>query len=118
MATAQANSLLNSWIKLYRTKQRSAVLSLCGAGLTLALIAAFSLTVGSTAIPLQDMLGMITGVITHQPSASAYDASLYTILFTIRLPRIFMAGLVGCALAMAGAAYQGMFRNPLADPYL
>ncbi|MCX5997087.1 MAG: iron chelate uptake ABC transporter family permease subunit [Chloroflexi bacterium] len=118
MATAQANSLLNSWIKLYRTKQRSAVLSLCGAGLALAVIAVFSLTVGSTAIPLQDMLGMITGVITHQPSASAYDASLYTILFTIRLPRIFMAGLVGCALAMAGAAYQGMFRNPLADPYL
>ena len=36
----------------------------------------------------------------------------------IRLPRIVLAGLVGAALAVAGATYQGVFRNPLADPYL
>ena len=36
----------------------------------------------------------------------------------IRLPRIILAGLVGAALAVAGATYQGLFRNPLADPYL
>jgi iron complex transport system permease protein len=118
MATAQADSLLIAWIKLYSARKRSAVLSLCGAGLALAAIAMFSLAVGSTAIPLQDTLGIITGVITNRSLAGSYDASLYTILFTIRLPRIFMAGLVGCALAVAGAAYQGMFRNPLADPYL
>ena len=118
MATAQANSLLISWIKLYRARKRSAVLSLCGAGVVLAMIAVFSLAVGSTAIPLQDTLRTITGAITNRSSAGSYDASLTTILFTIRLPRIFMAGLVGCALAVAGAAYQGMFRNPLADPYL
>jgi iron complex transport system permease protein len=118
MATVQANNLLNTWIKLYRAKQRSAVLSLCGAGLALAAIAAFSLAVGSTAIPLQDIFGMLTRGMANQSTAGPYDASLYTILFTIRLPRILMAGLVGCALAVAGAAYQGMFRNPLADPYL
>ena len=118
MATAQANNLLIAWIKLYSARKRSAVLALCGAGLALVVIAMFSLAVGSTAIPLQDVLGIITGMITNRSLASSYDASLYTILFIIRLPRIFMAGLVGCALAMAGAAYQGMFRNPLADPYL
>jgi len=34
------------------------------------------------------------------------------------LPRVILAGLVGAALAIAGATYQGLFRNPLADPYL
>ncbi|GAH21162.1 unnamed protein product, partial [marine sediment metagenome] len=43
---------------------------------------------------------------------------LETIILNIRLPRIFLAGLVGAALAVAGATYQGLFRNPLADPYL
>ena len=40
------------------------------------------------------------------------------LLFEIRLPRVVMGGLVGAVLAVAGAAYQGVFRNPLADPYL
>ncbi|HEY7596931.1 MAG TPA: iron ABC transporter permease [Actinophytocola sp.] len=40
------------------------------------------------------------------------------IVWEIRLPRVILAGLVGAALAMAGAAFQGVFRNPLADPYL
>ena len=41
-----------------------------------------------------------------------------TILWQLRLPRIVLAGLVGGALALSGATYQGLFRNPLADPYL
>src|SRR5690606_1435044 len=39
------------------------------------------------------------------------------ILWNIRLPRVLLAGLVGAALAIAGAAFQGLFQNPLADPY-
>ncbi len=40
------------------------------------------------------------------------------ILFDLRLPRVVLAALVGGMLAIAGASYQGVFRNPLADPYL
>jgi iron complex transport system permease protein len=40
------------------------------------------------------------------------------IVWEIRLPRVLLAGVVGGALAFSGAAYQGVFRNPLADPYL
>jgi iron complex transport system permease protein len=40
------------------------------------------------------------------------------ILFTVRLPRIALGALVGCALSVAGGAFQGMLMNPLADPYL
>jgi iron complex transport system permease protein len=40
------------------------------------------------------------------------------ILANLRLPRVLVAGLVGAALSASGAAYQAVFRNPLADPYL
>ncbi|GAA0983452.1 iron ABC transporter permease [Acrocarpospora macrocephala] len=40
------------------------------------------------------------------------------VLFELRVPRVLLAGLVGGLLAIAGAGYQGVFRNPLADPYL
>ncbi|MFT9849050.1 FecCD family ABC transporter permease [Aneurinibacillus sp. REN35] len=40
------------------------------------------------------------------------------IVWNIRMPRILLAILVGAALALAGAAYQGVLRNPLADPYI
>jgi iron complex transport system permease protein len=40
------------------------------------------------------------------------------ILWQLRVPRVVLGGLVGAALASSGAAYQGVFRNPLADPYL
>jgi iron complex transport system permease protein len=41
-----------------------------------------------------------------------------TIVWQIRLPRVALAALVGAALGLAGAGFQGVFRNPLADPYL
>jgi iron complex transport system permease protein len=40
------------------------------------------------------------------------------IVWDLRLPRVVLAALVGATLAAAGGAYQGVFRNPLADPYL
>jgi iron complex transport system permease protein len=50
----------------------------------------------------------------HSPLSGTDDA----ILWELRLPRVVLAALVGGTLAAAGAAYQGVFRNPLADPYL
>ena len=41
-----------------------------------------------------------------------------SILWDIRVPRVVLGALVGAMLALAGASYQGVFRNPLADPYL
>ena len=40
------------------------------------------------------------------------------IIFQLRLPRLLMAGVVGAALSAAGAGFQGLLRNPLADPYI
>jgi len=50
----------------------------------------------------------------HNPLSSVQDA----ILWQLRAPRVVLAALVGGMLAVAGASYQGVFRNPLADPYL
>jgi iron complex transport system permease protein len=55
---------------------------------------------------------------THISLTHTLTESSKLIIFHIRLPRIIMAGLVGAALSVAGATYQGLFRNPLADPYL
>ena len=42
----------------------------------------------------------------------------WSIIWNIRMPRVVLAGLVGAMLSVGGASYQGVFRNPLVDPYL
>jgi iron complex transport system permease protein len=49
---------------------------------------------------------------------SGFSEQESAILWQLRMPRVVLGGIVGAMLALAGAAYQGVFRNPLADPYL
>lgn len=69
--------------------------------------------VGSVSIPLAEVVAVVWG----GPEA-AQEPSHGAIVWSLRLPRVFMATLVGAALAAGGAALQGVFRNPLADPYV
>jgi len=62
----------------------------------------------AAAIVLGAMIGPAGGI-----SAANWD-----IIWNIRLPRVVLAGVVGSMLSLAGAGYQGVFRNPLVDPYL
>jgi len=71
-----------------------------------------SIAVGSVYIPLADVWRVLTG----QPAFTVSQAA--TIILTLRLPRTALVLLTGAALGGSGAAYQGLFRNPLADPYL
>ena len=89
--------------------RRRYALLLLGLGLALALAAVFSLAVGSTDIPARRTLEILT---TSGPSLER------TIIVDLRLPRIFLAIVVGAGLAGAGTAYQGLFLNPLADPFV
>ena len=52
------------------------------------------------------------------PGSLFSSDNAWMILWEIRLPRVIAAALVGCALAVAGTAMQGLFRNPMADPYI
>ena len=73
---------------------------------------------GSVSIPPLTVAKVLASKIPGLGISFDGPASYDTILVQLRLPRIVLAGIVGGALAMAGAAYQGLFRNPLADPYL
>ena len=59
-------------------------------------------------------------VVLNHVAGAGFDVTRQTdaIVWDIRLPRVLLAGVVGASLAFSGAAYQGVFRNPLADPYL
>lgn len=50
--------------------------------------------------------------------AGTISSANWNIIWNIRLPRVALAGIVGAMLSLAGASYQGVFRNPLVDPYL
>ena len=50
--------------------------------------------------------------------AGGISSTNWDIIWNIRLPRVALAGIVGAMLSLAGASYQGVFRNPLVDPYL
>lgn len=82
----------------------------------------FSLAVGVLAGPVDLGVGAVlesTAARLHVPWASTpLSETEEAILWEIRVPRVVLAALVGGMLALAGAAYQGVFRNPLADPYL
>ena len=69
-----------------------------------------SLVIGSVFIPPLELWRVLSG--------ASNNATYHTILLDIRLPRTMLIALVGAALAGSGAAYQGLFRNPLADPFL
>src|SRR5512137_1427829 len=80
--------------------------------LFLLLVGILSIVVGSVPIPLADIWRVVTG----QPPQSVTQAAV--IILSLRLPRTALVMLTGAALGCSGAAYQGLFRNPLADPYL
>ena len=88
---------------------------ICLAVLAAALL--LSVAVGSVMIPL-DTLAALIGQKLGGRAPDLENAPLATILFSLRLPRTALVALVGAALAGSGAGYQGLFRNPLADPYL
>lgn len=75
-----------------------------------------SIVVGSVDLGWQRVLGEITAQLTG--GAAPLSEREAAILWELRVPRVVLGVLVGAALAVSGAAFQGVFRNPLADPYL
>jgi iron complex transport system permease protein len=82
----------------------------------------FSIVVGVLSGPVDLGVGSVlesAGARLHIPGFStSLTETEEAILWEIRVPRVVLAALVGAMLSLAGATYQGVFRNPLADPYL
>ena len=87
------------------------------AAVTLAVLG-LSLAVGPFAIPLGQIGPAIADRLALPGIHTTLTPQQQVILFQWRLPRAVLGGLVGAALSLSGATYQGVFRNPLADPYL
>lgn len=85
-----------------------AVLLACGLGVL----------VGKAPLDPGSLMAILLSRLPFFEIAPWWPASHETILLEIRLPRVVMGALVGAGLSVAGATYQGLFRNPLADPYL
>jgi iron complex transport system permease protein len=73
--------------------------------------------IGSVPIPLFHVIQILGTELFHYPLPQKIDSSTVTILMQIRLPRVLLAMFVGFALALSGTAFQGLLKNPLADPY-
>ena len=74
--------------------------------------------VGSVYIPPLTTAKILVDNLPLVDMDATWPDSWDTIIWQIRFPRIVLAALVGGCLAISGATYQGLFRNPLADPYL
>jgi iron complex transport system permease protein len=77
-----------------------------------------SIAVGPYDIPLSQIGAAVLDRLPGIRLSTSLSAQQEVILWQWRLPRAVLGGLVGSALALSGATYQGVFRNPLADPYL
>lgn len=93
-----------------RTGRLVAVVGILGLGM----LALVSMMVGKYGGGPQPLLAALRQLVTGETS----DPLLATVLWNVRLPRVFAAIVVGAGLAAAGATYQGLFRNPLVSPDL
>ena len=97
-----------------KPSRRPYVLSLLLVGTALVL----SVALGAVFIPPGTVFAILLEQLTGLGIGSDWPAAYATILLSVRIPHTLLIGLSGAALDGSGAAYQGLFRNPLADPYL
>jgi iron complex transport system permease protein len=94
-------------------------LALAAVGLVvLGLLVVAGVAAGSVAIAPADTLAILGRRLLGLDLAVTWPAAAETIVVELRLPRVLTAIVVGGGLAVAGATYQGLLRNPLADPYV
>lgn len=91
---------------------RKTIATLAALSGVLAVVAVCSLMVGSTPMSIPELWRALTS-----PSDPSMETQR-TIIFTIRLPRVLLALVVGSGLSVAGAVLQALLRNPLAEPYI
>ena len=101
---------------------RSRLLAIAGLSLFLPVVMAFAMSIGSADVSFVKIWQVVLSQLPFIDLTSDIDPNelgrLERIILETRMPRVVLGGLVGAALSIAGATYQGLFRNPLADPYL
>jgi iron complex transport system permease protein len=103
-------------VKRARLTRRRLSTTLALLAVVLAVAAALALALGSEHVPPGQILAGLAARVTGGPSPLTPEQQ--AIVFDIRLPRLVLAIVVGAALSVAGAAFQALLRNPLAEPYV
>ena len=96
---------------------RPLVLGALGLGALVVVLVA-GVAAGSVVVPPGDTLAILAQRLFGLDLGSSWTAAQETIVWELRFPRVLMAATVGVGLAVAGATFQGVLRNPLADPYV
>jgi iron complex transport system permease protein len=78
----------------------------------------FSIALGAVFIPPGTILSILSDWLPGVSFPQSWPDSFSAIILAVRMPHTILVALTGAALASSGTAYQGLFRNPLADPYL
>jgi iron complex transport system permease protein len=100
-----------------RIARRPAVLAAIGVGGLLLVIVA-GVAAGSVFVPPGETMAIVAHRLLGLDIPVTWTQAHETIVFDLRLPRVLTAMTVGAGLAVAGATFQGVLRNPLADPYV
>ncbi len=82
---------------------------------TIALL--LGISIGAIHIPILSILTVLGEFLFQSSMPAEHLEQMRTLIISIRLPRVLLSFLVGAALAVSGAALQGLLKNPLADPY-
>jgi iron complex transport system permease protein len=104
--------------KAHLVPWRSRISVIVVLGIVLLIVIGIATIIGSVSVPIADIFRVILDRVPFVHLSPTWTKGTDIIVMDIRLPRVILAGLVGAALGTAGATYQGLFRNPLADPYL
>jgi iron complex transport system permease protein len=96
---------------------RPAAIAVGGVGLLLAMLVA-GVAAGTVAVPPGDTIGILAHRLLGLDVARTWTPAEEVIVMDLRLPRVLTAMTVGVGLAVSGATFQGLLRNPLADPYV
>ncbi len=96
---------------------RLGLLLICGFGLII-LALTLSVSLGSARIPFATIWSIVLNRLAPDMIEPFWSAGRENIVLSLRFPRALLAAIVGAGLGMAGAAMQGITRNPLADPHL
>jgi iron complex transport system permease protein len=103
--------------RLERLRRRPGLV-VAGALVALVALTVLSVGLGSVAIAPGEILGIVGSRLLGLPVPTTWPPMAEAIVLDLRLPRVLSAVIVGFGLAVAGAAFQGLLRNPLADPYV
>ncbi|WP_223258206.1 FecCD family ABC transporter permease [Thermogemmatispora tikiterensis] len=116
LATTTATTLADA--KAVHVRRRLTPLIFTALLLLLPLTLLAAVSTGSTAIPFATVLQILLDGSHLLHFRESWDPALAIIIWDLRLPEALGAALVGAGLAVAGVLFQGMLRNPLADPFL